>query len=82
VLKDTYKALLVKQLNARVGTNLDRRIGEQFKILDPAHLPEAPLGPKKITVNVGGALVGLALGLVMVGVVSMRQKKQPEASQV
>jgi uncharacterized protein involved in exopolysaccharide biosynthesis len=82
VLKDSYKALLVKQLDARVGANLERRqIGEQFKILDPARLPESPVGPSKTAVNVGGTLVGLAFGLVMVGV-STRHKKQPEASQV
>jgi uncharacterized protein involved in exopolysaccharide biosynthesis len=82
VLKDSYKALLVKQLDARVGPSLRQRlIGDQFRILDPPRLPEAPVGPSKTVVNLGGTLVGLAFGLVMVGV-SRRQKKQPEASQV
>jgi len=45
VLKDSYRGLLQKQLDARVGANLERRqIGEQFKILDPARLPTAPIG--------------------------------------
>ncbi|HET9831847.1 MAG TPA: hypothetical protein VFP91_09065 [Vicinamibacterales bacterium] len=73
VLKDSYRALLQKQLNARVG--LDRRqIGEQFRIVYPPRLPEAPIGPSKTTVNLGGTLVGLAIGLVMFGL-SMRQRK-------
>jgi uncharacterized protein involved in exopolysaccharide biosynthesis len=83
VLKDSYKSLLVRRLNAPVEANLERRQnGQQFKILDPARFPEAPVGPSKTTIDVGGALVGLAFGLVMVGVVSVRQKKQPEPTQV
>lgn len=85
VLQATYKELLQKELEARVGANLERRqIGEQFKILDPARLPETPIGPSRIVVDIAGALVGLALGLVMFGI-STRHKKQiqpPELSQV
>jgi uncharacterized protein involved in exopolysaccharide biosynthesis len=83
VLKESYRALLTKELDSRIGVNLQRRqIGEQFKVLDPARFPEAPVGPRKTTIDVGGALVGLAFGIVMVGVVSLRQKKQPEPTQV
>jgi uncharacterized protein involved in exopolysaccharide biosynthesis len=83
VLKDSYKSLLVRRLNAPVAANLERRQnGQQFKILDPARFPETPVGPSKTSINLGGALVGLAFGVVMVGVVSLRQKKQPEPTQV
>ncbi|HUK34436.1 MAG TPA: hypothetical protein VLV86_11020, partial [Vicinamibacterales bacterium] len=85
VLKDSYRALLQKQLDARVGANLERRqIGEQFKILDPARLPETPVGPSKTAIDVAGALVGLGLGLVLVGLSARhkRQMKPPEPSQV
>ena len=76
VLKDRYKALLQKELDARVAANLERRqIGEQFKVVDPPRLPAAPVGPTKTSVNLGGALVGLVFGFVMVGV-STRQKKR------
>jgi len=75
VLKESYKALLQKELDARVGANLERRqIGQQFKILDPARLPEAPIGPSKTAVNIGGTLAGLALGLVMMGAWGRRKK--------
>jgi uncharacterized protein involved in exopolysaccharide biosynthesis len=75
VLKDSYRTLLQKQLDARIGANLERRqIGEQFKVLDPARLPESPVGPSKTAVNLGGTLVGLAFGVVMVGVSVLRKK--------
>jgi uncharacterized protein involved in exopolysaccharide biosynthesis len=80
VLKDNYRTLLQKQLDARMGANLERRqIGEQFKVLDPARLPQSPVGPSKTAVNLGGALAGLAFGVVMAGV-SMRKKTQPRAA--
>jgi hypothetical protein len=78
VLKDSYRALLKKELDARVDANLQRRqIGEQFKILDPARLPDAPIGPSKTAINLGGTLVGLAFGLVMIGISAGRKKPQP-----
>jgi uncharacterized protein involved in exopolysaccharide biosynthesis len=80
VYKESYKALLQKEVDSRVGANLERRqIGEQFKILDSARLPEAPVGPTKTTVNAGGALVGLAFGLVIMAV-SRRPKPKQEPS--
>jgi uncharacterized protein involved in exopolysaccharide biosynthesis len=38
----------------------------EFRILDPARLPEQPVGPNRVRVGVMGALVGLAVGLVLV----------------
>lgn len=48
--------------------NLERRqIGEQFRVLDPARLPERPVGPDRLRVNVAGTSSGFALGLVFIG---------------
>ena len=67
MLKESYKALLGKQMDAAIALNLERRqIGEQFRILDPARLPERPDGPNRVRVAILGALVGLAVGLVLV----------------
>ena len=67
ILKENYKALLLKRADAGMAANLERRqIGEQFKILDPARLPERPVEPNRLRVAVMGALVGLAVGLVLV----------------
>ena len=69
VLQERYKALLVMSEQSRMAGNLERRqIGEQFKIIDGARMPERPVGPSRASVNVGGTLAGLVLGLVVLGV--------------
>ena len=50
------------------GEPRGRMVGEQFKVIDPARLPERPVGPSRLGVNVVGTLAGLGLGLVFVGV--------------
>ena len=63
-LRQVYTNLLAKSENARVSANLERRqIGEQFKILDPARLPERPISPDRPQINSMGAMAGLAVGL-------------------
>jgi uncharacterized protein involved in exopolysaccharide biosynthesis len=69
VLQESYRELLAKAEDARAATNLERRqIGEQFRILDPARLPEAPEPPDLVRVTLIGALVGLLIGLVLVAI--------------
>jgi uncharacterized protein involved in exopolysaccharide biosynthesis len=66
-LKETYKALLVKHQDATLAANVERRqMGEQFRILDRARLPEQPDGPNRARVTILGTLVGLAIGLALV----------------
>jgi len=67
-LGEEYKSLLLKRADAQIATNLERRqIGETFKLIDPARLPEQPIGPSRRMVNVIGALSGLMFGVVLVG---------------
>jgi len=67
VLKERYKTLLIRSEEARIASNLERRqIGEQYRILDPARLPEAPENPNRVSVTLIGALVGLLTGLALV----------------
>jgi uncharacterized protein involved in exopolysaccharide biosynthesis len=74
-LQEVYKSLLLKQADAQIATNLERRqIGENFKLLDPARLPETPIGLSHRTVNVIGALSGLIFGLVLAGFASGRKQ--------
>jgi uncharacterized protein involved in exopolysaccharide biosynthesis len=77
VLQETYKALLTKSQESRMAANLERRhIGEEFKIIDPARLPERPVGPRRASVNVMGGLAGLTIALAFVGISSARQKAE------
>jgi polysaccharide chain length determinant protein (PEP-CTERM system associated) len=63
-LKLSYQSLLDKKMQAQMAENLERRQkGMQFKILDPAVLPEAPVKPDRNKILLIGAVVGLAMGL-------------------
>jgi uncharacterized protein involved in exopolysaccharide biosynthesis len=65
VLDAAYKSLLEKRAESGVRMALDRRqIGEQFKVLDRARVPEHPLGPTRASATGVGAVVGAVLGLL------------------
>ena len=65
-LQQIYRGLLEKNEGAKISANLERRqVGEQFKVLEPAHLPERPFSPNRIRLNQMGAAFGLALGLAL-----------------
>jgi polysaccharide chain length determinant protein (PEP-CTERM system associated) len=62
--QDTYTVLLRKKEDAQIAANLERyQIGEQFKSLDPARLPEKPFSPDRPRLYTLGAIIGLGLGL-------------------
>jgi polysaccharide chain length determinant protein (PEP-CTERM system associated) len=63
-LNDNYLALLNKKLEARMSEKLEARWkGEQFRVLDPAHLPERPFFPNRVLFLMMGIIAGLGLGL-------------------
>ena len=72
-LQTTYQCLLAKREESNLAANLERRsIGEQFKVLDPARIPERPFSPNLIMITLGGTGGGLALGLLLVGFLEYR----------
>jgi polysaccharide chain length determinant protein (PEP-CTERM system associated) len=72
-LQTTYQSLLEKREDAKLASNLERRnIGEQFKILDPARVPERPFSPNRLLIDLGGAAAGLVLGVLLVGLLEYR----------
>jgi capsular exopolysaccharide synthesis family protein len=59
-----YQSLLDKKLNARVAQNLEKRQkGEQFRIIDPANLPEKPEKPNRLLIMLMGLVFGCGLGM-------------------
>ena len=64
LLKTNYQSLLDKNLQSQMAENLERKQkGEQFKILDPAVLPEKPIKPNRDKIMLIGGLLGIVLGL-------------------
>jgi polysaccharide chain length determinant protein (PEP-CTERM system associated) len=65
-LQTLYRTLLAKREDSKIAENLERRqVGEQFKILDPPRQPERPFWPNRKLLNLGGAVGGLMLGILM-----------------
>ena len=61
-----YNDLLKKRDQSAMATDLERQQeGEQFKILDPANLPDQPSFPNRPAFAFGGLAGGLALGLAI-----------------
>jgi uncharacterized protein involved in exopolysaccharide biosynthesis len=66
VIRGTYKALLEKREQALMRLNMERKqIGEQFRLVEPARIPERPIGPARSAAAAAGGLAGLALALVV-----------------
>jgi polysaccharide chain length determinant protein (PEP-CTERM system associated) len=66
-LQATYQSLLAKREESKLAANLERRnIGEQFRVLDPARIPERPFSPNRLLIVLGAAGGGLVLGLLLV----------------
>ena len=62
-LKENYRSLLDKKLNARLSGNLEKRQkGEQFRILDPANLPQKPETPDRVKIMWLALALGCGLG--------------------
>ncbi len=68
-----YDELLTKMNQSKMATDLEKRQqGEQFRVMDAANLPDAPFYPKRTSFILGGLAGGLALGLLIVGLLEYR----------
>jgi len=67
VIQNIYKDLLMQREGA-LGTQslLRRQIGEQFVLLDPARVPQQPIGPSPYVFTLGGGAAGLGVGVLIV----------------
>lgn len=64
--KQNYADLLSKVTQSELATSLEQRQqGQQFRVIDPASLPEKPSGPKRIQIALGGVMAGLLVGAAL-----------------
>jgi len=75
-MQAAYTNLLVKREESLLAANLERRqIGEQFKLLDTASLPERPYNElQRYAVMASGAGIGLIIGLLAVALLELRDR--------
>jgi polysaccharide chain length determinant protein (PEP-CTERM system associated) len=74
-LQAGYQSLLGKKEDSKLSANLERRqIGEQFKILDAARLPERPTSPNRPRLYSLGLGGGLAVGLALAALIEYLDK--------
>lgn len=72
-LQEGYTTLLKKAEESKIAVDLERRqIGEQFRVIDAARLPERPVSPNRGRINLLGLLGGLGLGLALVALLEYR----------
>jgi len=68
-----YNSLLKKMNESSMATALEQRQqGEQFFVMDPPNLPDAPTFPNPFIFAGGGFAVGLFLGLLIAGLLEYR----------
>ena len=59
-----YDSLLAKQSQSQLATSLEQnQQGQQFRLLDPAQLPDKPASPNHILLSLGGLIFGIAVGV-------------------
>lgn len=67
-----YQSLLQKETQSQLATNLERRdLGEQFRILDPASLPDRPVAPNRVEIILGGWVLGFVAGIALAAAAEM-----------
>lgn len=74
-MDSTYKSLLSKKEDSQISSNLEQQqIGEQYKLLDAAQLPERPFSPDRPRLTSEAAAAGLLVGLALVGFLEYRDR--------
>jgi polysaccharide chain length determinant protein (PEP-CTERM system associated) len=71
--QETYSDLQKKRDASAMATELERQQeGEQFRVLDPANLPDKPAFPDRTMFALGGLAGGLGLGLGLAFLLEIR----------
>jgi capsular polysaccharide biosynthesis protein len=82
-LQNLYASLLAKREDSKMAADLERRqVGEQFRVLDPARVPEVPVSPNRPMIIGFGAMLGLVLGAGLAGLLEFRDASLRNESEV
>jgi polysaccharide chain length determinant protein (PEP-CTERM system associated) len=72
---EQYRSLLAKNQEAKMSANLERRQGgEQFRLLDPARIPERPFSPNRPKILAMALAMGLAIGGGLIALLEYRDR--------
>jgi polysaccharide chain length determinant protein (PEP-CTERM system associated) len=72
-LQKIYSELLGKKESSQMSANLERQqAGEQFRILDPARIPERPVSPNRPQIIAIAAALGLLMAVGLIGFLEYR----------
>jgi len=59
-----YQEIRAKQMQAEIGQQLEQeRKGEKFSLIDPPHMPEAPISPNRPAIIILGFFLSLGSGV-------------------
>jgi len=74
--RKTYEQLLAKRDQSEMATNLEKRQqGEQFRVLDPANLPQKPFSPNRLKLVLVGLVAGLIVGISAITVAEIKDDR-------
>ena len=70
---DVHRVCWQSARTSKIAANVERQqIGEQFKILDPARVPERPFSPNRAPDQCSGRCPGPVIGVALVGLLEYR----------
>ncbi len=83
VLQKNYQSLIEKQSASGMAAELERHDeSEQFRVLDPANLPEKPFSPNLPLINGAGLIGSIVLGLLLALLAELRDSEVHDALDV